>query len=238
MAGMPETSAPAISVYETDFQLKLRGQKGILHPSEDLIRLIARGKIAAGAADEVALDYGVGDGRHVRYLMSLGYSVIGTDVAPSSLHFTNKVFEGDKGYRGILLDSSTKLPIPDGAISLVLAWEVLHWLGSPDEYRRGMRELLRVMKPAGVMLLTMPTERHYLKRHSLEIGTSTYHCKTPSRMDCVFYSPNLFTLRHLFESELGLSVEQILRYEYGSTSTEPNLDEGMSFYGFCLKRKR
>jgi SAM-dependent methyltransferase len=232
---MTKSNAPSVSVYEKDFQLKLKGEKGILHPSEDLIRLIARGAIVAREPGEAALDFGVGDGRHVKYLISLGYNVTGTDVAPSSLAITRRLFEGNDSFRGILLDNSTELPVADRTFSLVVAWEVLHWLGSPELFFKGMRELLRVLRPGGVILLTMPTEHHYLKRYSLEIGKSTYHCKTQTRMDCVFYSPNLFTLKHIFENDLRLGVLQTLRYEYGSTSTEPTLDERMSFYGFCLK---
>jgi SAM-dependent methyltransferase len=232
---MTKSNAPSVSVYEKDFQLKLKGQKGILHPSEDLIRLIARAAIAAKEPSEAALDFGVGDGRHVGYLMSLGYNVTGTDVAPSSLAITRRLFEGNDSFRGILLENSTELPVADRTFSLVVAWEVLHWLGTPELFFKGMRELLRVLRPGGVILLTMPTEQHYLKRYSLEIGKSTYHCKTQTRMDCVFYSPNLFTLNHIFENDLRLGVLQTLRYEYGSTSTEPTLDERMSFYGFCLK---
>jgi SAM-dependent methyltransferase len=232
---MTKPSPASISVYEQDFQLKVQGKKGILHPSEDLIRLVARGRIAATAPGQAALDFGVGDGRHVAYLMSLGYRVTGTDVAPSSLEVTRRDFKGNDKFRGVLLENSPKLPFADGEFALVLAWEVLHWLGSPELWLEGMRELERVLAPGGVILMTMPTEKHYLKRYSLEIGKSTYLCKTPSRMDCIFYSPNLFTLKHLFETELGLSVEQTLRYEYGSTATEASLDEGMSFYGFCLK---
>jgi SAM-dependent methyltransferase len=232
---MIESAPASIAVYEKDFQLKVQGQKGILHPSEDLIRLIARGRIAGTGPDDAALDFGVGDGRHVDFLMSLGYRVTGTDVAPASLEVTKKLFEGNDKYRGLLLENSPETPFADREFSLVLAWEVLHWLGSPELYLKAMRELLRVLKPGGVMLLTMPTEKHYLKRYSLEIGKSTYLCKTQSRMDCIFYSPNLFTLKHLYENDLGLSISQIVRYEYGSTSTEPTLDEGMSFYGFCLK---
>jgi SAM-dependent methyltransferase len=228
-------SAPnSISVYEKDFQLKVAGQKGILHPSEDLIRLVARGKIAATKPGEIALDFGVGDGRHIEFLMSLGYDVIGTDVAPSALAVTKKLFHNNERYRGLLLDNSPELPIANSSASIVVAWEVLHWLGSPELFQKGMRELSRVLVSDGTILLTMPTEKHYLKRHSLEVGKSTYLCKTQTRMDCVFYSPNLFTLKHLFEHELGLNIRQTLRYEYGSTSTEPSLDEGMSFYGFCL----
>jgi SAM-dependent methyltransferase len=232
---MTKSHLPSISVYENDFQLKLKGQKGILHPSEDLIRLIVRGAIGAREAGEVALDFGVGDGRHVEYLMSLGYRVTGTDAAPSSLEVTRRLFKDNDKFRGILLENSPELPVAVDTFSLVVAWEVLHWLGTPELFLKGMREFLRVLRPGGLLLLTMPTERHYLKLYSLEIGTSTYHCKTQTRMDCVFYSPNLFTLKHIFENELGLNVLQTLRYEYGSTSTEPTLDERMSFYGFCLK---
>jgi SAM-dependent methyltransferase len=225
----------SISVYEEDFLLKAKGLKEILHPSEDLIRLIARGRSAATEPGEAALDFGVGDGRHVEYLMSLGYCVTGTDVAPSSLEVTGRLFKGNDKFRGILLENSPELPFADREFGLVLAWEVLHWLGSAELFLKGVRELRRVLKPDGAILLTMPTETHYLKRYSIEIGKSTYLCKTKTRMDCIFYSPNLFTLNHLFPTELGLKVLQTLRYEYGSTSTEPTLEERMSFYGFCLK---
>lgn len=227
-----------ISVYEQDFQLKVSGQKGILHPSEDLIRLIARGKVSAAKAGGKVWDFGVGDGRHVEYLMSLGYDVIGTDVAPSALEVTKRLFHGNPRYQGFLLDAPKLPAAADGSIALVVAWEVLHWLGSPELFKEAMQEFLRVLVPGGTILLTMPTEKHYLKRHSLEVGKSTYFCKTKTRMDCTFYSPNLFTLRHVFEEELGMNIQQTLRYEYGSTSTEPSLDEGMSFYGFCLTPAR
>jgi SAM-dependent methyltransferase len=232
------SNSASIAVYEKDFQLKVQGRKGILHPSEDLIRLMVRGQIAAKEDSEAALDYGVGDGRHIGYLNSLGYRVTGTDVAPSSLEVSNKLHAGNDKFTGVYLDDPTALPFADGTFSVILAWETIHWLGSPDKWLSGMHELIRVMAPTGVLLLTMPTENHYLKRYSLEVGKSTYHCTTAFRTDCVFYSPNLFTLRHLFEKELGLTVAQTLRYEYGSTSTEPSLDERMSFYGFCLTRAR
>jgi SAM-dependent methyltransferase len=234
---MTKPLAPSIQVYDSDFRLKLEGKKGILHPSEDLIRLIARGSIKANVEGERALDFGVGDGRHVEYLMSLGYDVTGTDVAPASLDVTKRVFAGNDRFSGFLLENAPELPAEDSTFSLIIAWEVLHWLGSSEKFLHAMQEFKRVLRPGSPILLTMPSERHYLKRHSLEIGKSTYLCKTQTRMDCIFYSPNLYTLRHVFESELDLKILQTLCYEYGSTNTEPSLEERMSFYGFCLKSR-
>src|SRR5436190_9961765 len=131
---MVKDLAPGISVYEQDFRLKLEGKKGILHPSEDLIRLIARGSIKADTPGEAALDFAVGDGRHVELLMSLGYSVTGADVAPASLQVTRRLFDGNARFRGILLENSPELPVEDGVFSLVVAWGVLHWLGSPESF--------------------------------------------------------------------------------------------------------
>jgi SAM-dependent methyltransferase len=228
----------SIAVYEEDYRKKVAGEKGILHPSEDLIRLVARGSFAATTPGEAVLDFGVGDGRHVSFLLSLGYRVTGTDVAPAAVALTERNFSDDHRYVAVQLDGEQPLPLPfeDASFALVVAWEMLHWTGSAERYRETMRELVRVLQPGGTILCTMPTEDHYLKRWSLEVGTSTYLCKTETRYDCLFFSPNLFTLRALFGNELGLTVDQTLRYEYGSTTTEPSLDHRMSFYGFALRR--
>jgi len=231
-------NTPSIAVYDEDFRLKLEGKKGILHPSEDLIRLTVRGNIKAKNMNESALDYGVGDGRHVNYLNSLGYHVTGADVAPASVEMIKNNFKNNTRFTATLLENTPQLPFADNHFSLILAWEVLHWLGSPEFFEKIMHEFSRILQPGGMILLTMPTENHYLKRYSLEIGKSTYLCKTNMRMDCVYYSPNLFTLNYLFENEKNYHIQQILRYEYGSTSTEPSLEERMSFYGFCLKNNK
>ena len=56
------------------------------------------------------MDFGVGDGRHVEYLMSLGYDVTGTDVAPASLDVTKRVFAGNGRFSGFSLENAPELP--------------------------------------------------------------------------------------------------------------------------------
>ena len=235
MVTMPLTNS--ISVYEKDFQLKVSGQKGILHPSEDLIRLVMRGKDFSERTKSLCVGF-----RCRRWPSHRIFDVVGLrcrrDGCRAVIHrsYAKTISMEIKDIEAFFLRTVPALPLSDGAVSLVVAWEVLHWLGSPETFQQAIREFLRVLVRGGTILLTMPTETHYLKRYSLEVGKSTYLCKTRTRMDCVFYSPNLFTLRHLFEEELGLKIQQTLRYEYGSTATESTLDERMSFYGVCLTR--
>ena len=39
---------------------------------------------------------------------------------------------------------------------------------SAELFLKGMQELLRVLRPDGIILMTMPTETYYLKRYSLK----------------------------------------------------------------------
>lgn len=224
----------SIAAYEQYYARQLDGAHGLTRASEDFVRLLVRGGIAPGKVDEPALDFGIGDGRHAEYLISMGYRVTGTDVSDAPLQVSNRRLLGTGKLQTTLLERSPALPFPDRAYSLVVAWEVMHWLGGPESWELAIREFIRVLRPGGHLILTMPTERHYLKRHSLEVGKSTYLCKTPERMDCRFYSPNLLTLKHLFERDFGLSVRLVLCYENGSTVTEQTLEERFSMYGFLL----
>lgn len=231
---MTQEQPESISVYEQYYARQLDGAHGLTRAADDFVRLLARGGIAPGAVDEPALDFGIGDGRHAEYLISMGYQVTGTDVSATPLQVASRRLQGTGKLQAVLLDNSPHLPLPDRAFTLVVAWEVLHWLGGPESWELAIREFIRVLRPGGQLILTMPTERHYLKRYALEVGKSTYLCKTPERMDCRFYSPNLLTLKHLFELDFGLQVRQVLCYENGSTVTEQSLEERFSMYGFLL----
>lgn len=229
----------SISVYDELYKKQLEGTRGLTIVSENFIRLMIRDQIYPSGVEAHALDFGCGDGCISEYLLKRGYSVMASDVSESALNVTRQRLDGlGEGAFSVYMTRETgQLPsVPNHSAELVVAWEVLHWLGNKEKWLSTMAELLRILAPGGRLLLTMPTEDHYLKRYSLEIGISQYLAKTDNRMDCVLYSPNLYTLKHIFIEDFRLRIEQILRYEEGSTTTEHSLMDRFSMYGFCLKK--
>ncbi len=231
------SKAKSIGVYEELYRKQLAGTRGLTLPSENFVRLTIRAPIAPGAKGARALDFGCGDGCISEYLLARGYRVTATDVSESALEVTRRRLQGRGEFDLRMPDEDGLLRgMADDSCELVVAWAVLHWLGERERWRTTVTELLRILAPGGSLLMTMPTEDHYLKRYSLEIGVSQYLAKTPDRMDCVFYAPNLYTLKHMFERDFKLAIGQILRYDEGSTTTEHSLTDRFSMYGFCLKK--
>ena len=225
----------SITVYEEEFQLKVKGLGS--RPSEDLIRLVARGRIAATEPGEAALDFGVGDGRHVEYLMSLGYRVTGTDVAPSSFEVTQRLFKGNDRFR----ESARKFP----GIALSRRGIRTH----PGLGGRALAGVAGIFsqRHAGVQACARargPHPAYHADRSALPeaifAGDWQEHLSLQDQdahgLHFLFTQP--VHIKSPVPIDLGLTVMQTLRYEYGSTNTEPTLEERMSFYGFCLKAAR
>jgi len=81
-----------------------------------------------------------------------------------------------------------------------------------------MEDFKRVLDKHGKVIVTMPTEFHYLKDYSIEKGDCIYHCRAEERDNTTFYSLNLTMLKYLFEDVLGLKIVDIFRYDHGRNS--------------------
>jgi ubiquinone/menaquinone biosynthesis C-methylase UbiE len=102
-----------------------------------------------------ALDYGCGPGRSTRFLKSLGLDVTGVDVSEDMLKHARAHDEtGD--YR---LIKSERLPFNDGSFDLVFSSFVFLEVSSLDEITRIAKEMKRVLKPSGtIVIVTAPNE--------------------------------------------------------------------------------
>jgi SAM-dependent methyltransferase len=95
------------------------------------------------------LDVGCGTGYNVEYMNANGYpDVHGLDMAPEALSFClsrglNKVVAGDL----------TDLPFANESYEMVTALDILEHL---DDDGKGLRELLRILKPGGILILFVP----------------------------------------------------------------------------------
>jgi SAM-dependent methyltransferase len=111
----------------------------------------ASGKGPRAARGPLILDAGCGTGNNLAHLAPRGRP-IGVDLSPDALVFCRT--RGVTVARANLLD----LPFAEGAFDLVTSFDVLYHAWVTDD-RAALRELVRVLRPGGLMLLRVPALR-------------------------------------------------------------------------------
>lgn len=99
------------------------------------------------------LNIGVGSGKLEGMLMETGYHVAALD--PDATAIGKLAAAGFDAHIGV----AECLPFHDGAFDVVIASEVLEHLES-DQCRQAIAEILRVLKPRGYFLGTVPYREH------------------------------------------------------------------------------
>jgi SAM-dependent methyltransferase len=97
------------------------------------------------------LDAGCGTGLNLRHLGERGRA-LGVDLSPEALRFCRR--RGVQAARASLL----ALPFPDGVFDCVTSFDVLYHTWVTDD-RAATRELARVLRPGGLLLLRVPALR-------------------------------------------------------------------------------
>lgn len=107
-----------------------------------------------------AIDVGCGLGRHAGYLYSQGLDVVALDHDEGALAATRAHLREIEAMFGAAVGTATvtrgdayQLPYADATFDLVVASEVLEHL--PDD-RRAMEELLRICRPGGQLVVSVP----------------------------------------------------------------------------------
>ena len=160
-----ENFVASIEIYAIMYRNSLKSMSFTM-PAEHLVRCIMRNALNELPHKEcMALDFGCGDGRHSLYLNSLGYDVLAVDVNDSAIKLVNKRISFNKNLSNIeavKISKSSCIANFDKHFCLIVAWEVLHWLGSISEWREALDALHKTLKHDGTLILTMPKENHFL----------------------------------------------------------------------------
>ena len=119
---------------------------------------VGRRRIIAGFVKELCakitdrtpriLDVGCGTGANLKMLSQFG-DAEGVDISPDALEFCR-----ERGLMNVKLGAAEALPYEDGAFDLVTALDVVEHL---DDDLGGLREMHRVLRPGGRVLLFVPT---------------------------------------------------------------------------------
>lgn len=126
-------------------------------------------KIAVPFRGDV-LDVGCMDGRVSSGIARTARSVTGVDIAPSPIWNT---LERD-GLRFVTADAQ-RLPFEDASFDLVIAGSMLHHASSPT---RVIREMARVRRPGGTLVIIEPNRRNPLTWLHLTLLSDHDHFET------------------------------------------------------------
>lgn len=95
------------------------------------------------------LDIGTSTGTNLRLLRDLGFhNAEGLDASPEAVQWCM-----EKGYGKVTAGDVCKLPFPDQTFDLILATDIIEHV---DDDTLALREIHRVLKPAGHVLITVP----------------------------------------------------------------------------------
>jgi SAM-dependent methyltransferase len=101
------------------------------------------------SADAAILDIGTGTGANLRLLKEMGFrNVVGLDASPDAIRFCEL-----KGLAKVNLGTADAMPFSDKAFDFIMATDVIEHI---DDDRAALRDIARVLRPGGSLLLTVP----------------------------------------------------------------------------------
>lgn len=121
--------------------------------------------------NDVVVDLGCGNGRHLYPCAEKCSQVIGVDISQRFLRIIEKKLH-NTSYRNISLIHAdvVKLPIADSTLDAVLFIASLHNIQGKEHRRNALREVARVLKPQGTALISVWSRwqnkfyRHFFKQ--------------------------------------------------------------------------
>ncbi len=148
-----------------------RREKSVLsYPDENLVRILHRHLNSIKRPGPLkAVDLGCGSGRHLKLLGESGISsVTGIDDSYNALRICMK------NYNCFLLQSDNlDLPIKENSTDITVAWGSLHY-NHKRELPRMIDEIIRILKPGGVLLATLRSERDTLMKKGKHIENDVW----------------------------------------------------------------
>jgi ubiquinone/menaquinone biosynthesis C-methylase UbiE/uncharacterized membrane protein YbhN (UPF0104 family) len=152
-----------------DVQIPRARREALLTRKTELMREV----IAARGTGGSGLDVGCGQGWYVARMRQLGFDVLGIDSSPGqAVLAAHNVGSPDL----IRIGSALDIPAPDASYDFVYTINVLHHLASVSDQRAAFAELLRVLKPGGLLFVHEINTRNLLFRFYMGYVFPSLNC--------------------------------------------------------------
>ncbi|MBI5227918.1 class I SAM-dependent methyltransferase [Candidatus Micrarchaeota archaeon] len=143
-------------------------------PSEYLVRIF-KGTYPHLDLDKISYkskklcDVGCGDGRNLVLFNQLGFELYGTEltheiVTKSTANLNSKGIAAD-----VRVGKNDHLPFDDAFFDYAISWNVCYYMGNSFEFEKHVRELQRVLKKGGYLILSIPKKTSFIYSDSEDI---------------------------------------------------------------------
>jgi ubiquinone/menaquinone biosynthesis C-methylase UbiE/uncharacterized membrane protein YbhN (UPF0104 family) len=165
--------APSASHFDAiadayDVQIPESRREALLERKTAMMRDVIE-ELGAGTR---GLDVGCGQGAYVARMRELGYLVSGIDASTGQVELAARKVGAGLVAPGSVLD----IPAPDASYDFAYIINVLHHLPSVDEQRRAVAELLRVIRPGGLLFVHEINTRNVIFRFYMGYVFPSLNC--------------------------------------------------------------
>lgn len=148
------------------------------YPSLELVRIEKKFFNIHQSRPKV-LEYGFGGGCNTECLIDEGYEVYGIDVSKTALKTTKKRFENkedksNKPYLSLIDENATNIDFEDNTFDYVVAMSILSLLGSEQRIRLLLKELQRVLKKGGRIILDINDQESDFSKGKKEVEKNVF----------------------------------------------------------------
>ena len=133
---------------------------------EHLHRYLLACKAVAG---KTALDIASGEGYGSAMLAQTAHKVIGVDIAQEAVAHAQAKYQAEN--LEFRIGSCTAMPLDDASVDVVVSFETIE---HHDEHEAMMREIKRVLRPGGVVVISSPDKLEYSDKSNY---SNPYHIK-------------------------------------------------------------
>ncbi len=147
---------------------------GYTFPDENVVRLV-RGNYGELPRSGRVLDVGFGSGSNLVMFAHEGFEAYGLEVHEDIIRAAKGLAAQTGTELHLSLLTGTNLPFPDSHFNIVLSWGAVYYHGTRSRVSRAIDEFHRVLRPDGVLLLSVIHPNSFMvPRLSDDLGNGSH----------------------------------------------------------------
>ena len=172
------------------------------------------------------LDAGCGTGGLLKKLCAFG-EASGVDISPEAIKYSRK--------RGLVLKCAgvTNLPFPEESFDVVTSIDVIYHKAVGDDVE-ALKEMRRVLKEEGVLILRVPANKYLLSAHDREVHTARRYSKKDIGDKMTKAGFHIKQISYVGMVLFPLSLVKILLERIFGNASSSSIDSLPSWINWCF----